>query len=72
MADIAGFADSAVKAREAQLLAGVTPQISSVASQKAVPASEKDWIDHVNSLPLGSPERAKAYDSYYEWLTQKK
>lgn len=69
MADFAGFADDLVKEREKQLLAGVTPPIAQSA-QVAMPASNQAWEAHVNSLPLGSPERAKAMDDFYTWLQQ--
>lgn len=72
MGDIAGFAEAAVKEREKQLLAGITPGIPPMQpGAKVNPASEKDWNAHINSLPLGSPERNKAFDDYYEWLQTK-
>lgn len=70
--DFAGFADDLVQQREKQLLAGVTPPPSSGGSTKLVlPASEGEWEKHINALPLGSKERAKAFDDYYGWLEQK-
>jgi hypothetical protein len=72
MSDIAGFADEAVREREKQLMAGITPTIPSIATTAVAPGSEKDWDSHINSLPLGSKERTQAYDRYYEWITTKK
>jgi hypothetical protein len=73
MSDIAGFADDAVRAREKELLAGITPGISGVQPVRSVsPANEKEWTAHINSLPLGTTERAKAFDDYYEWLQKPK
>lgn len=68
MEDFAKFADEAVSAREAQLLAGVTP-ISGPGSVTAdEPASPQAWLEKINSLQLGSPERAKALNQYGDWL----
>jgi len=69
MGDFATFADDLVKEREKQLLAGITPPVSQSAA-KALPASNQAWEAHVNSLPLGSPERTKAMDDYYTWLSE--
>ena len=70
--DFAGFADELVQAREKQLLAGVTPPVSSAGNTKAaVPSSEQDWERHINAQPLGSRERQRAFDDYYVWLEQK-
>ncbi len=65
------YADSAVREREKQLLSGVTPPINGGAKGAGVPASEKEWQEHINSLPLGSKERAKAHDDYWNWLVAK-
>jgi hypothetical protein len=69
-ANFAGFADEAVQERERQLLSGVTPPLSGrgAQSQSFVPTSEADWKKHIDSLPLGSPERKKAMDDQWDWL----
>lgn len=61
------FAAEAVKERESQLFAGVTPPIAQQQAGKAVPSSVQDWEAYLNSLPLGSSEKNKAYDQYWEW-----
>ncbi len=65
------YADSAVREREKQLLSGITPPISGSAKGAGVPASEKEWQEQINNLPLGSKERAKAHDDYWNWLVAK-
>ena len=70
--DFAGFADELVQAREKQLLAGVTPPVSSAGNSKAaMPSTEQDWTRHINAQPLGSRDRQQAFDDYYVWLEQK-
>jgi hypothetical protein len=70
--DFAGFADDLVQAREKQLLAGVTPPLSGAGNSRGVaPASDQEWEQKINSLPLGSRERKQAFDDYYGWLEQK-
>lgn len=72
LSTLSEYADSAVREREKQLLSGVTPPISNGGAKGAgVPASEKEWQEHINSLPLGSKERAKAHDDYWNWLVAK-
>jgi hypothetical protein len=70
--DFAGLVDEQVSAREKQLLAGVTPAVSSAGNVKAAdPSSEQDWERLINAKPLGSRERQQAFDQYYVWLEQK-
>lgn len=70
--DFAGFADELVQKRERDLLAGVTPTLSNVGSVKAaLPASEGEWESHINTLGLGTRERAQALDDYWVWLEKK-
>lgn len=68
MADFLGFADDMVKEREKQLLNGVTPGVAAVNQAPSAPSSKEAWVNKINSLPLGSPERAKAFDDYGDWL----
>ena len=68
MSDFAKFADEAVSAREAQLLAGVTPSMGPGSVAPTEPASPQAWLEKINSLQLGSPERAKALSQYGDWL----
>lgn len=67
--DLASFADDAAAAREKQLLAGVTP-VDAGARSSTQPSSEKAWMEHIDSLPLGSKERQKAFDEYWVWLNE--
>lgn len=70
--DFAGFADELVQKREKDLLAGVTPALSSAGNVKTgLPASENEWENHINSLGLGTRERQKAMDEYWNWLERK-
>jgi chromosome segregation ATPase len=72
MLDFASFADDLVKQREKQILAGVTPSVGpGVQGGPGAPASEQAWMEHINSLPLGSPQRKKALDDYGNWLERK-
>ncbi len=57
------------KESEQRLLAGVTPSTPTVDPQEeSVPQSAKDWQKHVNSLPLGSKERADAMKSMFDFM----
>jgi len=70
--DFAGFADELVQKREKDLLAGVTPPLSSAGNLKTgLPASENEWENHINSFDLGTRERQTALDQYWGWLEQK-
>jgi hypothetical protein len=71
LSDFASFADEAVSEREKQLMAGVTPGLGAPAAKSSTAlASEKAWMEHIESLPLGSPERAKAFYEYGAWLNE--
>lgn len=67
MADFVRFREDGVKERESQLLAGVTPSLSSVVVAPEWPVNSDGWQKLLNSLPLGSPERAKAFAAYGDW-----
>ena len=66
--DFVGWADDLVLAREKQLLSGVVPPTSPAGQGKQSPASAEAWEKHINDLPLGSTDRAKAMDEYGDWL----
>jgi hypothetical protein len=67
MEDFTRFADDLVKEREKQIFSGVLPPIGpGSAPQK--PTSSASWEKHINTLPLGSKERAAAMDEYYDFL----
>lgn len=70
--DFAGFADELVQKREKDLLAGVTPALSSAGNVKSgLPGSESEWERHINSFGLGTRERVQAMDDYWTWLERK-
>jgi len=71
MKDISGFTDKQVKAREDQLLAGTLPSINQADTTPSVPQTEAEWVEHLNSLPFGSPEKQKALDQYGDFLNSK-
>lgn len=71
MQDFAGFADDLIKQREQQLLSGVTPPLGPGNVTPSEPESERGWLDKINGLPLGSPERQKAMDEYGDWLIRR-
>lgn len=64
---LAELVDTQVKQREEQLMKGVvnTPDASSPAS--SAPATHKAWLQKIENLPLGTPERAEALKTYGEW-----
>lgn len=66
--DMLGFADTLVQEREKQLTSGITPPIGSVSSSPPTPSTPQGWENHINSLDLGTPERAKAMNDYGDWL----
>jgi hypothetical protein len=66
--DLGAFAVSIATKREAQLVAGTLPGNNNPQTVAQVtPKSDKEWAVYVNALPLGSPERGKAMDQYFEW-----
>lgn len=71
--NIAKYADDIKKRRETELLSGLSGS-QSVASPTAPPApqTEKDWTAHIESLPLGSKERQKAWDAYFAFINKPK
>ncbi len=68
MTDFASFADDLVKEREKQLLAGITPGAGPGGPQVTTPATSQAWMEKINSMTLGSPERTKALNDYGDWL----
>lgn len=68
MKAVANLLENAVKKREAQLTAGITPKTS--ASAPSTPQSNEEWQRYVNSLPLGSKERNDAMEQWWQWASQ--
>lgn len=69
MTDFSKFAETAVKAREQQLLAGVTFAGGVSPTATSTPQSDAEWQNLINSQGLGTKERSKAFDDYYTWLS---
>lgn len=66
---MASYADSLVRVREQQLMAGITPTGGGTSvAQQASPSTSRGWEDYVNSLTLGTPERAKAMKDWGDWV----
>ena len=68
LSDFANFADDAVKEREQQLMSGITPPLSGGNAVASTPTTSNGWEEYINKLPLGSKDRAKAFDEYGTWL----
>ena len=69
MTDFSKFAETAVKQREQQLLAGVTFAGGVTPTATSTPQSDAEWQNLINSQGLGTKERSKAFDDYYTWLS---
>lgn len=70
MTDFIKFRQDGIKEREAVLLSGYTPPVPNVQTTQTLPTTAKGWESHLDQLPLGSPERQKAFDQYFEWTQQ--
>ena len=68
MQDFARFTDEAVKAREEQLLAGVTLNAGGSQAKEAGPSTEQEWVRAIERATLGSRERRELMDAYGDWL----
>lgn len=66
----ANFADTRVKAREKELLAGITPALGGGGAGPSIPTTPEAWSKHIESKPLGSPERARAMDEYWDFMSK--
>lgn len=67
MKNIDDYSAMQVKAREAQLLAGVTITAGGNAAP-AGPGSDEEWRRAIEKAPLGSRERMKVAEDYGVWL----
>jgi hypothetical protein len=66
--DLSQLTKDAVLKREKELLAGYTPPANNGGKTEAsLPASHDEWAKYVSSLPLGSPERDKAQNAWWDW-----
>jgi chromosome segregation ATPase len=68
MKAVADLLDKAVKRREQQLTTGVVPKAAPTSSP--TPSSNEEWMAYINSLPLGSKERTKAMEDWWQWGLQ--
>jgi hypothetical protein len=68
MQNIDDYATLQVKARESQLLAGVTITAGGNTAP-AGPGSDEEWRRKIEAAPLGSRERGKLTEDYGVWLT---
>ncbi len=65
---MAAFTKALVDGREQQLTAGSTVvQTQPEATISKLPETPAAWEKYINSLPLLSPERQKAFDDYFDW-----
>lgn len=67
--DLAAFAENAASLREQQLRAGLI-DTTTTKPTSTTPVTPEAWVKHIESLPLGSPERVQAADRFGEWLKQ--
>jgi hypothetical protein len=66
---LASFASNLTQQREKELLAGITTVENNTQTHAAsLPVTEEGWQTYVNSLPLGSPERATAMETWHKQL----
>lgn len=68
LSTFADFTDTAVKAREEQLVAGVLPVGGGITSTQTSPSTREAWNKEINALPLGSTARADKVAEYGKWL----
>lgn len=65
---MAAFTKALVDGREKELTAGNTVvQTQPETSVSSLPETAAAWEKYINSLPLLSPERQKAFDDFFEW-----
>ena len=73
---MAKWAQDMLTQRETQLTAGntsvVTQPNSTLVDNGEAPKTPRQWEQHLESLPYGSPERQAAWDQYWESLQNQK
>jgi uncharacterized small protein (DUF1192 family) len=67
MKNISDWGNEKVKARETELLAGVTPDITATPAQVEVPQSNEDWQEYVNQAEFNTPEREQRMNAWRDW-----
>ena len=65
MKDFLDWGDRIAKQREDQLLAGVTPTVTTPA-EEGLPTTREEWNRALTTTPLG-PEREELWARYWEW-----
>jgi len=70
MKDFSSFTQTQVKKREEQILAGVEVSTGGQHTEATTPTTDKGWEEHINSFPLGTPERDKAFEGYKKYLEE--
>lgn len=66
MEDILGFADTQVKEREKNLLAGITPAVTPTVPGNVTPASNEAWESTI-AAEVDDAKRQKLFDDWWEW-----
>lgn len=68
MGNISSWGSAQVKAREEQLLAGTTPDVSATATTPVeLPTTSEAWQAFVNQAELGTPERDQRMNAWRDW-----
>ena len=70
MKNIADYTATAVKAREAQLLAGAGVTAGGGSAPAPGPGSRDEWLRAINNSTLGTKDRQKLIDDYGDWLVE--
>ena len=70
MKNIADYTATAVKAREAQLLAGAGVTAGGGSAPAPGPGSRDEWLRAINNSTLGTKDRQKLIDDYGDWLAE--
>jgi len=70
MMDFVQFREEGVQEREKSLLSGITPPVTPIVDTPIAPTTNEGWQEKLNELPLGSAERQKLSDQWYEWTRQ--
>jgi hypothetical protein len=66
---LGSFAEAISRTRESELLAGVTLiSTNPKSTESPLPADDAGWQTYINGFELGSPERAKAFESWHNHI----
>lgn len=67
MQNISSWGDERVKAREKELLAGVTAPVAQAAPEMALPTTVEGWQKYINEAEYGTEEKAKRLNAFRDW-----